>query len=340
MKTYDFDFHLPTELIAQHPLEDRSASRLLVLNRKDESIEHRHFHEIIDYLHAGDVLVLNDTRVLPARLFGVKADTSAHVECLILRHEQDTVLCMVRNARAVKLNTIVEFGEGELRFKCIELLEEGLRRFKIISEGVFLEVLAKLGTIPLPPYIKERLEDPERYQTVYAKQSGSAAAPTAGLHFTKELLHEIEVKGVQLCYVTLHVGLGTFKPVDVEDIDKHIMHEEVYEVSKYSSDLLNQAKQEHRRIIAVGTTSVRTLESQMQKHGRFIEEASSTQIFITPGYEFNAVDGLITNFHLPKSTLVMLVSAFANREYILRAYHTAVEERYRFFSFGDAMFIQ
>ena len=340
MKTYDFDFHLPTELIAQHPLEDRSASRLLVLNRKDESIEHRHFHEIIDYLHAGDVLVLNDTRVLPARLFGVKADTSAHVECLILRHEQDTVLCMVRNARAVKLNTIVEFGEGELRFKCIELLEEGLRRFKIISEGVFLEVLAKLGTIPLPPYIKERLEDPERYQTVYAKQSGSAAAPTAGLHFTKELLHELENKGVQLCYVTLHVGLGTFKPVDVEDIDKHIMHEEVYEVSKFSAELLNQAKHEHRRIIAVGTTSVRTLESQMQKHGRFIEEASSTQIFITPGCEFKAVDGLITNFHLPKSTLVMLVSAFANRDYILRAYHTAIEERYRFFSFGDAMFIQ
>ena len=340
MKTHDFDFDLPTELIAQHPLEDRSASRLLVLNRNNESIEHHHFHEIIDYLHAGDILVLNDTRVLPARLFGIKPETNAHIECLILRHEQDSVLCMVRNARAVKLNTIVEFGEGQLRFECIEVLDQGLRRFKIISDGVFLEVLAKLGTIPLPPYIKERLEDPERYQTVYAKQSGSAAAPTAGLHFTKELLHELEMKGVQLCYVTLHVGLGTFKPVDVEDIDKHIMHEEVYEVSNLSANILNQAKQEGRRIIAVGTTSVRTLESQMQKHGRFIEEASSTQIFITPGYTFKAIDALITNFHLPKSTLVMLVSAFANRDYILSAYHMAIEERYRFFSFGDAMFIQ
>ena len=319
MKTQDFDFNLPTDLIAQHPLEDRSASRLLVLNRRDESIEHQHFHDIIHYLQAGDVLVLNVTRVLPARLFGIKSTTKAHIECLILRHERDTVLCMVRNARAVQKATIVEFGEGELRFECIEVLEEGLRRFRIISEGVFLEVLAKLGTIPLPPYIKERLDDPERYQTVYAKQAGSAAAPTAGLHFTKELLHQLEMIGVQLCFVTLHVGLGTFKPVDVEEIDKHIMHEEVYEVSKQSAETLNQAKIEGRRIIAVGTTSVRTLESQMQKHGRFIEEASSTQIFITPGYPFKAINGLITNFHLPKSTLVMLVSAFANRDFILRA---------------------
>ena len=340
MKTHDFDFNLPPSLIAQHPLEDRSASRLLVLDRKEESIEHHHFHEIIDYFHAGDVLVLNDTRVLPARLFGIKLETNAHIECLILRHESNTVLCMVRNAKAVRLDTLVEFGEGELRFKCIEVLDQGLRRFQIVSDGVFLEILAKLGTIPLPPYIKERLDDPERYQTVYAKQSGSAAAPTAGLHFTKDLLHALEAKGVVLCYITLHVGLGTFKPVDVEDIDKHIMHEEVYEVSQASADILNQAKKEKRRIIAVGTTSVRTLESQMQKHEQFLAEASSTHIFITPGYVFKAVDALITNFHLPKSTLVMLVSAFANREFIMKAYHMAIEEKYRFFSFGDAMFIQ
>lgn len=340
MKTHDFDFNLPPSLIAQHPLYDRSASRLLVLKRKNESIEHHHFHEIINYLHAGDVLVLNDTRVLPARLFGIKPETNAHIECLILRHEQNTVLCMVRNAKAVRLDTIVEFGAGELRFKCIEILDQGLRRFQILSDGVFLESLAKLGTVPLPPYIKEQLDDPERYQTVYAKQSGSAAAPTAGLHFTKELLSALEAKGVLLCYITLHVGLGTFKPVDVEDIDKHIMHEEIYEVSQESADILNQAKQAHQRIIAVGTTSVRTLESQMQKHNQFIAEMSSTQIFITPGYTFRAIDALFTNFHLPKSTLVMLVSAFANREYILKAYQVAIEEKYRFFSFGDAMFIQ
>lgn len=340
MKTSNFDFHLPHELIAQHPLENRSASRLLVLNRKDESIEHKHFSDIIDYLNKGDVLVLNDTRVLPARLFGVKEDTHAHIECLILRHENDTVLCMVRNARAVKVGTIVSFGDGCLKFECIEFLEQGLRRFKIISEGVFLEILAELGTVPLPPYIKEKLDDPERYQTVYAKNNGSAAAPTAGLHFTTELLDKIKEKGIIICPITLHVGLGTFKPVDVDDVSNHVMHEEVYEVSQESSEILNLAKKENRRIIAVGTTSVRTLESQMQKHGRFIKEASSTSIFIKPGYQFMAIDCLITNFHLPKSTLVMLVSAFANREYIMKAYHTAIEEKYRFFSFGDSMIIQ
>lgn len=340
MKTSDFDFHLPHELIAQHPLENRSASRLLVLNRKDESIEHKHFSGIIDYLNKGDVLVLNDTRVLPARLFGVKEDTHAHIECLILRHENDTVLCMVRNARAVKVGTTVSFGDGSLKFECIEFLEQGLRRFKIISEGVFLEILAELGTVPLPPYIKEKLDDPERYQTVYAKNNGSAAAPTAGLHFTTELLDKIKEKGIIICPITLHVGLGTFKPVDVDDVSNHVMHEEVYEVSQESSEILNLAKKENRRIIAVGTTSVRTLESQMQKHGRFIKEASSTSIFIKPGYQFMAIDCLITNFHLPKSTLVMLVSAFANREYIMKAYHTAIEEKYRFFSFGDSMIIQ
>lgn len=340
MRTSDFDFNLPHELIAQHPLEDRSASRLLVLNRKDESIEHKHFSDITDYINKGDVLVLNDTRVLPARLFGIKEDTNAHIECLILRHEKDTVLCMVRNARAVKVGTIVNFGDGRLKFECIEFLDQGLRRFKIISDGVFLERLAELGTVPLPPYIKEKLDDPERYQTVYAKNNGSAAAPTAGLHFTPELLNKIKEKGIELCYITLHVGLGTFKPVDADDVSEHIMHEEIYEVSKISADLLNQAKAEKRRIVAVGTTSVRTLESQMQKHGKFIEETSSTSIFITPGYTFKAIDTLITNFHLPKSTLVMLISAFANREYIIRAYECAIEEKYRFFSFGDSMIIQ
>jgi len=340
MRTSDFDFNLPHELIAQHPLEDRSASRLLVLNRKDESIDHKHFSDITDYLNKGDVLVLNDTRVLPARLFGIKEDTNAHIECLILRHEKDTVLCMVRNARAVKVGTIVNFGDGRLKFECIEFLDQGLRRFKIISDGVFLERLAELGTVPLPPYIKEKLDDPERYQTVYAKNNGSAAAPTAGLHFTPVLLNKIKEKGIEICYITLHVGLGTFKPVDADEVSEHIMHEEIYEVSKLSADLLNQAKAEKRRIVAVGTTSVRTLESQMQKHGKFIEETSSTSIFITPGYTFKAIDTLITNFHLPKSTLVMLVSAFANREYIIRAYECAIEEKYRFFSFGDSMIIQ
>lgn len=339
MKTSDFDFNLPHELIAQHPLENRSASRLLVLNRKDESIDHKHFSDVIDYLHEGDVLVLNDTRVLPARLFGVKEDTQAHIECLILRHENDTVLSMVRNARAVKVGTIVSFGEGKLKFECIEFLDQGLRRFKIITQGVFLEILAELGTVPLPPYIKEKLDDPERYQTVYAKNNGSAAAPTAGLHFTRELLDKIKQKGIIVCPITLHVGLGTFKPVDVDDVSNHVMHEEVYEVSESSANILNQAQADKRRIVAVGTTSVRTLESQMQKHGKFIAETSSTSIFITPGYTFKAVNCLITNFHLPKSTLVMLISAFSNREYIMKAYECAISEKYRFFSFGDSMII-
>lgn len=339
MKTSDFDFNLPHELIAQHPLENRSASRLLVLNRKDESIDHKHFSDVIDYLHEGDVLVLNDTRVLPARLFGIKEDTQAHIECLILRHENDTVLCMVRNARAVKVGTIVSFGDGRLKFECIEFLDQGLRRFKIITQGVFLEILAELGTVPLPPYIKEKLADPERYQTVYAKNNGSAAAPTAGLHFTKELLDKIKQKGIIVCPITLHVGLGTFKPVDVDDVSNHVMHEEVYEVSESSANILNQAQADKRRIVAVGTTSVRTLESQMQKHGKFIAETSSTSIFITPGYTFKAVNCLITNFHLPKSTLVMLISAFSNREYIMKAYECAISEKYRFFSFGDSMII-
>jgi len=339
MKTKDFDFDLPQELIAQHPLSDRSSSRLLVLDRHDESMTHSNFKHVIDYLQAGDVLVLNDTRVLPARLFGVKEDTLANVECLILKIMDGQVECMVRNAKVVKLGTIIQFGEGKLRFECVEVQEQGLRRFKILTQGIFLEILNELGHVPLPPYIKETLEDPERYQTVYAKNPGSAAAPTAGLHFTPELLEAIEAKGVEILKVTLHVGLGTFKPVEADDIDAHKMHEEVYEVSQATADRLNLAKSEGRRIIAVGTTSVRTLESQMQKHGRFMAETSSTAIFISPGYTFKAINALITNFHLPKSTLVMLVSAFANREFILKAYQEAIDQKYRFFSFGDAMLI-
>ncbi len=340
MKTSDFNFELPEELIAQHPLADRSASRLMVLNRKNRTIKHEVFTNIIDHLNKGDVLIVNESRVMPARLFGIKEDTLAHIECLILKIEHNEVECLVKKAKAVKVGTIIDFGEGILKFECIELGESGLRRFKIITQGIFLELLSKLGTMPLPPYIKERLEDPERYQTVYARNLGSAAAPTAGLHFTPELLKQIEDKGIELIKITLHVGLGTFRPVDADDVSHHKMHEEFYEVSSEAATLLNQARSEHRRIVAVGTTSVRTLETQTNRHGRFIAETSSTEIFITPGYEFKAVDALITNFHLPKSTLVMLVSALADREFILQAYEKAVQLKYRFFSFGDAMFIE
>ncbi|KAF0224134.1 MAG: iron compound ABC transporter ATP-binding, partial [Erysipelotrichaceae bacterium] len=314
------------ELIAQHPLADRSASRLMVLNRQKRTIKHEVFINILDHLHKGDVLVVNESRVMPARLFGIKEDTHAHIECLILKIEQDEVECLVKKAKAVKVDTIIDFGEGILKFKCIALGESGLRRFQIITQGIFLELLSKLGTMPLPPYIKERLEDPERYQTVYAKNLGSAAAPTAGLHFTPELLKQIEDKGVELIKITLHVGLGTFRPVDADDVSHHKMHEEFYEVSQAAASRLNQAKSDHQRI--------------MNRHGEFIAETSSTEIFITPGYQFKAVDALITNFHLPKSTLVMLVSALSDREFILQAYEKAVQLKYRFFSFGDAMFIE
>jgi S-adenosylmethionine:tRNA ribosyltransferase-isomerase len=339
MKTSDFDFHLPPELIAQHPLEKRSASRLLVLDRQAQSLTHQHFTDVPSYLQAGDVLVLNDTKVLPARLFGIKEETGAHLECLILRILDQHVECLVKKAKTVKVGTRINFGEGRLILECTEVLDEGLRRFAIKTPGIFLEILAELGTVPLPPYIKEKLDDPDRYQTVYAKNPGSAAAPTAGLHFTPELLDEIRMKGVTIVTITLHVGLGTFRPVEADDIAKHVMHEEFYDVSSQAAQTLNQAKAEGRRIIAVGTTSVRTLETQMSRHGEFREELSSTSIFITPGYTFRAIDGLITNFHLPKSTLVMLVSALAGREFILRAYREAVDQRYRFFSFGDAMLI-
>lgn len=339
MRTDDFDFKLPPHLIAQTPLQDRSASRLLVVNRKTGMITHKHFYEIGDYLKAGDVLVLNETKVLPARLFGIKEGTGAHVELLILKHEQNATECLVGNAKVVKVGTIVSFGNGELKAQCLEVLPEGLRTFKFIYEGIFYEILDRLGVMPLPPYIKEKLRDPERYQTVYAKDKGSAAAPTAGLHFTPELLKSLEDKGIEIVKITLHVGLGTFRPVEVQDVLQHKMHEEQYTVSKDAAKQLNFAKQEGRRIVSVGTTSTRTLETQMQKFGEFREETSSTGIFIYPGFKFAAIDVQITNFHLPKSTLMMLVSAFATKELIFEAYEEAIKEEYRFFSFGDSMLI-
>lgn len=339
MRTDDFDFQLPVQLIAQTPLKDRSASRLLVVDRKTGSLSHKHFYEVIDYLKAGDVLVLNETKVLPARLFGIKEGTGAHVELLILKHDHDVVECLVGNAKTVKVGTIVSFGNGELKAECLEVLPEGLRMFKFMYEGIFYEILDRLGVMPLPPYIKEKLNDPDRYQTVYAREKGSAAAPTAGLHFTPELLQTIENKGVEIVKITLHVGLGTFRPVDVQDVLLHKMHEEQYYVSEEAASLLNKAKKEKRRIISVGTTSTRTLETQMKKFGEFRAESSSTEIFIYPGFKFEAIDIQITNFHLPKSTLMMLVSAFATKEIIFNAYQEAIKEEYRFFSFGDSMLI-
>ena len=341
MTTNDFDYYLPEELIAQTPLEKRDSSRLLVLDRKTGEIEHKHFYDIIDYLNEGDTLVLNDTKVLPARLIGVKEETNAVIEILLLKNiEKDNWECLVKPARRIKVGTIVSFGDGKLKAKCIKELDEGIRHFKLIYNGILLEILEELGTMPLPPYIHEKLKDQNRYQTVYAKEVGSAAAPTAGLHFTKELLKKIEDKKINICYVTLHVGLGTFRPVSVENIEEHEMHSEFYSMSKEVADTLNKAKKENRRIIAVGTTSTRTLESIMTLYNEFRECNGWTNIFIYPGYEFKAIDALITNFHLPKSTLVMLVSAFSDREIILNAYKEAVKEKYRFFSFGDAMFIK
>lgn len=341
MKTDDFDFDLPEGLIAQHPVTKRDESRLMVVDKKTGDIEHKRFYDIVSYLKEGDVLVVNDTKVIPARLFGVKEDTKAHIEILLLKNTNDSVWeCLVKPAKRVKLGTVVSFGEGLLRAKCVGVGDDGIRRLEFIYDGVFYEILDELGTMPLPPYIREKLDDKDRYQTVYAKNVGSAAAPTAGLHFTEELLAKIKDMGVVLCYVTLHVGLGTFRPVSVEDVSKHTMHSEYYEMDKNTADILNDAKRCGRRIIAVGTTSTRTLESIMLKYGEFREGDGWTNIFIYPGYEFKAVDGLITNFHLPKSTLIMLVSALASKEMILGAYGEAVRNKYRFFSFGDAMFIK
>ncbi len=340
MKTDDFDFYLPEDLIAQHPMQQRDSSRMMTLNRKTGEIEHKIFKDIKYYLKKGDVLVLNNTKVLPARLFGIKEDTLAHIEILLLKNiEGDSWECLVKPAKRVRVGTVVSFGDGLLKARCIKVLEEGIRVLEFIYDGVFYEILDQLGTMPLPPYIREKLEDKDRYQTVYAKVMGSAAAPTAGLHFTKELLKELEEKGVEICYVTLHVGLGTFRPVNVHDVTKHTMHSEYYVMEEETAVKLNKAKEEGRRIIAVGTTSTRTLETIMQKHKRFVAGSGWTNIFIYPGYEFMAIDGLITNFHLPKSTLIMLVSAFSNKEYILNAYREAVYNKYRFFSFGDCMFI-
>lgn len=341
MKTSDFDYNLPEELIAQTPLEDRSASRLLVTNRSSFDLKHENFKNIVDYFKKGDVLVLNNTKVIPARLFGVKANTNANIELLLLnQYGLNKWETLVKPARRVKIGTEIIFGDGLLKAVCTEELEEGIRHFDLSYEGDLEVILDELGEMPLPPYIHQKLEDQDRYQTVYSKVKGSAASPTAGLHFTKELLSEIEKKGVIVEYITLHVGLGTFRPVQVDDVKKHKMHSEFYSFSSETAATLNKAKIEEREIYAVGTTTVRTLETVYHKHDKFVESSGFTDIFIYPGFEFKAVDNLITNFHLPKSTLMMLVSAFANKDIIMHAYQTAIKEKYRFFSFGDSMLIK
>ncbi len=341
MKVEDFDYYLPEKLIAQTPLEKRDTSRLMVLDKTTGKIEHKHFYNIVDYLEEGDTLVLNDTKVLPARLIGEKEETKAVIEILLLKNiSGDDWECLVKPARRIKVGTVVTFGSGELKAKCIKEEPEGIRHFTLIYDGILMEILEHLGTMPLPPYIHEKLKDQSRYQTVYAKEIGSAAAPTAGLHFTKELLEQLTKKGVNIAYITLHVGLGTFRPVSVDKVEEHEMHSEYYQMTKETAELLKKTKENKKRIIAVGTTSTRTLETIMTKYNEFTECSGWTNIFIYPGYKFKAIDALITNFHLPKSTLVMLVSALAGRENILNAYKTAVQEEYRFFSFGDAMLIK
>ena len=335
-----YDFELPEELIAQTPELKRDHSRLMVLDKDEESISHHHFYDILDYLHEGDVLVRNNSKVIPARLLGTKEETNAHVEVLLLKDLGNNIWeCLCGNAKVIKLNTIISFGDGSLKAKCVEIKEEVIRRMELIYKGILFEILDKLGKMPLPPYIHTECDDNSRYQTVYAKIEGSAAAPTAGFHFTSELFEKIKAKGVTVVDVTLHIGLGTFRPVKVEDIKDHNMHSEVYEITQEAADILNKAKEEGRRIISIGTTSTRTLESCMQKYGKFVETREATSIFIYPGYTFKAIDCLITNFHLPKSTLIMLVSALAGHDFVLKAYNEAVKEKYRFFSFGDSMFI-
>lgn len=340
MNVEEFDYDLPESLIAQTPLKDRDQSRLLVLGRNSGNIEHKHFKDVIDYLETGDTLVLNDTRVMPARLFGLKEETGAKVEMLMLtRIENNDWEVLLKPAKRIKVGNKLSFGEGKIIAECIEELDQGGRIMRLHYEGILEERLNELGEMPLPPYIKERLDDPDRYQTVYAKESGSAAAPTAGLHFTDELLDEIRAKGINIAFITLHVGLGTFRPVSVEDINDHEMHSEYYQMTQETADLLNQTKKEGHRIISVGTTSTRTLETIRRDYNEFVAVSGWTDIFIYPGFTYKAIDGLITNFHLPKSTLVMLVSAFSSRENILNAYKEAVKLDYRFFSFGDAMLI-
>ena len=341
MKVSDFNYELPKELIAQHPYDKRDEARLMVLDRKTHTIEHKVFKNIIDYLEPGDCLVINNTKVIPARLYGHKVDTNASIEVLLLKDLGENVWeCLAKPQKRVKVGTIISFGDGSLKAECIELLEMGICHFKLIYEGILVEILDKLGEMPLPPYIHEKLNDKDRYQTVYAKNPGSAAAPTAGLHFTKELLEKIKAKGVEIIYVTLHVGLGTFRPVNEDDLTNHVMHTEYYEISEDAAKKLNDAKKSGKRIISIGTTSTRTLESNYVEGVGFSAKCENTNIFIYPGYKFKAIDALITNFHLPKSTLIMLVSALAGREFILESYKHAVEEKYRFFSFGDAMFIK
>ena len=342
IRTEDYDYNLPEELIAQTPLKDRSGSRLMILDRKNKKFSDHHFKEIIDYLTPNDVLVLNDTKVIPARLIGEKEETHASIEVLLLKDLGDNVWeCLTRPQKRVHEGTVVSFGDGKLKAQCIKKFDEGITHYKLIYDGILVEILDQLGEMPLPPYIHEKLKDKDRYQTVYAKNPGSAAAPTAGLHFTPELLEQIKAKGIELIYVTLNVGLGTFRPVTEEDASKHEMHTELYQISKESAERLNAAKKAGKRIVAVGTTSTRTLEAAYRDElGGFEACCENTSIFIYPGYKFKAVDALITNFHLPKSTLIMLVSALAGREFILDAYKHAVEEKYRFFSFGDAMFIE
>ncbi|OFG41507.1 tRNA preQ1(34) S-adenosylmethionine ribosyltransferase-isomerase QueA [Listeria monocytogenes] len=341
MKVEDFDFDLPEELIAQTPLLDRTSSRLMVLDKESGDIKDQHFTDIISYLNEGDALVLNDTRVLPARLHGIKDETGAHIEVLLLKQKEGNAWeTLVKPAKRIRKGATISFGDGALKATCLEELEHGGRILEFSYEGIFYEVLEQLGEMPLPPYIKEQLADQDRYQTVYAKENGSAAAPTAGLHFTEDLLAKIGAKGVEIIFVTLHVGLGTFRPVDVEDTANHKMHSEFYRLTEESAERINKIKAQGGKVVAVGTTSIRTLETIASRHdGKLVAESGWTEIFISPGYTFQAVDALITNFHLPKSTLIMLVSALSDRTKILAAYNHAVEQQYRFFSFGDAMFI-
>jgi S-adenosylmethionine:tRNA ribosyltransferase-isomerase len=337
----DFYFDLPPELIAQDPLEDRSGSRLLVLDKNTGEVEHKHFRDIVDYLNPGDCLVLNNTRVIPARLMGTKAETGAAIEVLLLkRRENDIWETLVKPGKKAREGAVISFGDGLLTGKVIDIVDEGNRLIQFSYDGIFEEVLDKLGEMPLPPYITHKLQDKNRYQTVYAKYDGSAAAPTAGLHFTNELLQKVVEKGVKIAYVTLHVGLGTFRPVKEENLLNHHMHSEFYQVTKEAADIINETKAKGGRVICVGTTSCRTIESAADENGKVIPKSDNTEIFIYPGYKFRVLDNLITNFHLPESTLIMLVSALAGRENVLNAYNLAVKDKYRFFSFGDAMFIK
>lgn len=339
MEVKEFDYELPNEFIAQTPLDKRSNSKLMLLDRKTGNIDHKHFYDIIDYLNPGDVLVLNDTKVMPSRIYGEKVDTKAKIEFLLLKEvDKDCYEALTRPARRVKVGTVVKFSD-ELQLEVIEKRDEGMCVVKFQYEGIFIEKLEQLGEMPLPPYIHEKLDDKDRYQTIYASNLGSAAAPTAGLHFTDELMNKIKEKGIQVEYVTLHIGLGTFRPMSVENIKDHHMHTEWFKMDEATAERLNKAKAENRRIIAVGTTSTRTMEAIYTKYNKFVATAEETNIFIYPGYKFKAIDALITNFHLPKSTLIMLVSAFSTKEYVLNAYEKAKENNYRFFSFGDSMFI-